>query len=156
MQKHQRFNKIILLVITIIPITVFWGCQSDTAPTMLEFQTIEQGDFSGISSQINWPIRNQSDWESFWAEHKGTVSPVPELPTVDFSTEMVIGVFDQRPTSGFSVEITRIEETSKTIIVSVTSTGPGGGVTLQVLTQPFHIVKTSSSTKPIEVQRTVR
>ena len=155
MDKQKKYSTFIRIGITIIVISLLWGCEKDSAPTTVTFETIDQGSNSGIVRQSVETITNQSDWQALWAEHTKITDPAPELPVVDFDQEMVIAAFDgQWPTGGFSTEITGIEETPEKIVVSVLSTSPAGGTTIQILTQPFHIVRTELSPKPVEIQRT--
>jgi hypothetical protein len=65
---------------------------------------------------------------------------------------MVIAVtMGTRPTGGHKVEITRVEETSGRLEVSVKQTSPPkGAMTIQMLTAPFHFVAVPRSERKVE------
>ena len=113
------------------------------------FETIDIGDQSGVAGgelQI-FKIETQAEWDDFWSNHQGNVIPPPPAPSVDFSQEMVIAVVDQqRPSGGFQLEITEIEEVEGGLVVRVNKQSPGADciVTL-ALTQPFHVVRVAKS-----------
>ena len=76
---------------------------------------------------------------------------MPLPPDVDFSSLMVIAVFrGEFPTGGYSTEIMEVTGSSGKITVTVDETDPGGGMALQVLTQPYHIIKLGKSHLPVE------
>lgn len=106
-------------------------------------ETVDRGTRSGIKDQRLSVIRDLDAWQALWAEHKAGQRPLPPLPYVDFSREMIIGAFlGERPTSGYSIEIVGIHITEEGWVVRVQVSTPLPGVALlQVLTQPYHLVK---------------
>lgn len=100
-----------------------------------------KGNHCGISDPKHIVITNPKDWAELWKQvHRGKI-PVPEVPTVGFSKNMVIAVFmGQKPTSGYSIQIAEVAQTDGEVVVKVMETvPPKGAIVLQVLTQPFHI-----------------
>jgi len=75
------------------------------------------------------------------------VTPVPALPSLDFSRQMVIAAVDQQETSGgYRFEITGIEAVEGRLTVRVSKRVPGPDcVVTAEMTQPFHIVRTAKS-----------
>ena len=73
-------------------------------------------------------------------------------PEVDFSNSTVIAVFmGEKPTGGHDIEITNITDEGDKVVVNVKRISPDENcVVTQVLTQPYHIVKTSKITKNVE------
>jgi hypothetical protein len=67
---------------------------------------------------------------------------MPDLPSVDFSRQMVLAAFmGRKPTGGYTVQITRVVAENGTITVTVRETAPSPNTpVIQVLTHPFHIV----------------
>ncbi len=113
------------------------------------FETIDIGDQSGVAGgelQM-FKIETQAEWEDFWSRHRGKVIPPPPALSVDFSQEMVIAVVDQqRPSGGFQLEITGIEEVEGRLVVRVSKTIPGPDcIVTAVITQPFHVVGMAKS-----------
>ncbi|MEE8346914.1 MAG: protease complex subunit PrcB family protein [Dehalococcoidia bacterium] len=114
-----------------------------------EFETIETGQLSGIGGSGPQAVKidTQEAWEEFWSRHKSLVTPVPPLPAVDFSREMVIAVLDHQEVSGgFRLEITGMEMTADGLEVRVSKVKPGPRcIVAAAISQPFHIVRTSKS-----------
>jgi protease stability complex PrcB-like protein len=101
-------------------------------------RTIGKGPTSAIDEPRQVTVRSEADWAALWKEN-GAGGP---LPAVDFSREMVVGVFaGTRPTAGYGVEIVRAVDASGTLIVDYVETAPGRDrVAAQILTAPFHLV----------------
>jgi len=121
------------------------------------FTTVDQGFYSGISEPRNVVIRSSEEWKRLWEEHTSIFSPPPPLPEVDFSRDMVIGVFlGTRPTGGFSVEILSVRHEGDQLVVEYAESSPGAGcIVLPVLTQPFHLIKVARSDDPVEFHGSV-
>lgn len=115
--------------------TMLW--QGAAAP-MMPMRTIEQGSGSVIDEARQATARTAAEWAALWRQH----APDRPLPAVDFSKEMVVGVFlGSRPTAGFAVEIVGVRETSGGAVVEYRETRPSrDAMTAQVLTAPFHLV----------------
>jgi hypothetical protein len=77
--------------------------------------------------------------------------PIPELPTIDFSSSTIIAVFmGEFNTGGYSIEIKEIREYQDRIVVKVEKTyPPPGSPVTQAFTQPYHIVKTKKILKSV-------
>ena len=96
----------------------------------------------GVQSEIAAPrqviVRDAKGWTSLWRAH---ASARPQ-PAVDFSREMVVGVFiGTRPTAGFTVEIVGYREAGNGVTVQYRETTPDrDAITAQVLVSPYHLV----------------
>lgn len=101
-------------------------------------RTIARGSQSNIDAPRQAVARTQAEWTALWKAHDFD-KPVP---AVDFSREMVVAVFmGSRPTAGYSVEITSVDERRSATVVSYRETMPArGAIAAQVITFPFHIV----------------
>ena len=79
---------------------------------MGDVETLARGDDSRLVEPRRFLIR---DWQAFaavWAAHAG---PNAATPAVDFDTRMVAAVFaGERPTPGFSVEVTGTRRDGRT------------------------------------------
>lgn len=124
-------------------------CPKEAMPVDLE--TIDRGTHSGVRDARKLVIRDALTWGALWSEHTFGQVPPPPLPPVDFAREMVIAVFlGEKPTSGYAAEIVEIRLTAEGLLVRVKATIPPSGVPLlQVLTQPFHIVKVPRYDGPV-------
>jgi hypothetical protein len=116
----------------------------------MDFETIAVGQHSGVVGQQPQvlKIETQAQWEDFWARHRSLIlSAPPDLPSVDFSQQMVIAAMDQQePSGGYRFEITGIEAVEGRLTVRVTKRVPGPDCLVTAeMTQPFHIVRTAKS-----------
>ena len=82
-------------------------------------------------------------WEALWRQHMPDRSRAP----VDFSNEMVVGVFlGSRPTAGHGVTIASVSEEGGVLHVRYReSQPPPGAISAQVITFPYHLVAVSKS-----------
>lgn len=87
-------------------------------------------------------IRDQQAWKALWEEMHTTMTPMPALPDVDFTREMIVGAFlGQKPTGGYSVRITRISQTAGGFQVDFKESRPSpDSIVTQALTQPYHLI----------------
>jgi hypothetical protein len=113
--------------------------------------TVARGEFSGVSDAKEAVVRSTADWTALWRSHM----PTEVAPAVDFSTGTVVAVFlGERPTGGFSVEITAIRHDGNTLVVAYTETAPEPrAIVTQVVTSPFHIVKVPQHDGPVRFEK---
>lgn len=107
---------------------------------LMPMTSIARGGISNVMEPREAVVRSAGDWQALWRDHAGPGAAAPE---VDFSTEMVVGVFlGARNTGGYDVEITGVEPEGTGLVVRCTETTPGPGAMLaQVITSPFHLVR---------------
>ena len=101
-------------------------------------RTIAKGDQSNIDDAKQVLVRTEAEWTKLWQQH----APSQPRPVVDFSRELVVGVFmGSRPNAGFSTAIVSATAApGGALIVRYTETTPGAGsVTAQILTFPYHL-----------------
>jgi hypothetical protein len=113
--------------------------------------TIQKGNFSGVHEPLQAVIRTAAEWESLWKRHASIQSPPSPPPVVDFATEMVVGVFlGEKPRGGYEIEIKSAELKDSVLYVYYVEKSPSpGGVAIQALTQPFHLVKLPRNDVPV-------
>jgi len=101
-------------------------------------RTIEKGDQSNIESAKQILVRTEAELRKLWQEH----APDRPMPKVDFSREMVVGVFmGSRPNAGFSTAIVSATAANGALMVRYSENKPvAGSVTAQILTFPYHLV----------------
>jgi hypothetical protein len=109
-----------------------------TVPAM---KTIDKGDHSNMDDAKQVAVKTAAAWKQLWQQHL----PDRPLPAVDFTKEMVVGVFiGSRPTAGYSVEIVSTTENKGTLVVRYREAAPARGMmTAQVVTSPYHLVTVS-------------
>ena len=120
--------------------------------TEVAFETVEQGTYSGYQSDVSgeyFVIRDDAAWTDFWAEHKSIMFPTPDMPEIDFGSEMIIcafhGVYQN---NGAGIVIDSVTNNGDHWEVDVTR-ATGDGI-LPVVTNPYHIIKTSYTDLPVE------
>ena len=108
-----------------------------TPPAGAPVRTVGKGPMSAIEAPRQVTVRSAAEWGALWKEN-GATAP---LPAVDFSREMVVGVFlGTRPTAGYGVEIVRAVGNSGAFVVEYVETRPSRDtITAQVLTAPYHL-----------------
>ena len=101
-------------------------------------RTVGKGPVSAIEQPRQVTVRSAAEWGALWKEN-GANAP---LPAVDFSREMVVGVFlGRRPTAGYGVETVRTIGNSSALVVEYVETAPSrDSITAQILTAPYHLV----------------
>lgn len=106
---------------------------------MADVETLARGDDSRLVEPRRFVIRDRQSFNAVYAAHAGQDAAVP---AVDFETRMVAAVFaGERPTPGFSVEVTgtRREGEELVVLVAERSSDPNR-VVAQVVVSPYHIV----------------
>lgn len=100
----------------------------------IPFEVISRRDLDG-KGPLEKVIRDAKAWKEFWGS-----SPVPK---VDFTAEAGVVVVDrQRPSSGYSIEITKIVRERDAVIVSFKRSAPPKGTgQLAVITEPSCVVR---------------
>ena len=100
-------------------------------------RTLGKGPMSAIEEPRQVTLRSAAEWGALWKEN-GAAEPVP---AVDFSREMVVGIFvGSRPTAGYGVEIVRTVGNKAALIVEYVETTPSrDAITAQILTAPYHL-----------------
>lgn len=121
------------LPIIVRPMQVVASARSD-AP--VEFVKVKGEDISprpiasSNQSRITAPrqvvIKDSAAWARLWAEHDGGATP---LPAIDFSRELVIGVFrGAQPAGCYSVGIERVVRLGDRLLVRQVDINPGPAV----------------------------
>jgi hypothetical protein len=100
-------------------------------------RTLGKGPMSAITRPRQAAVRSEAEWVALWKEN-GAGAP---MPAVDFTREMVVGVFlGTRPTGGYGVEIVRVVGGGGALVVEYVESAPRpDAITAQVLTAPYHL-----------------
>jgi hypothetical protein len=100
--------------------------------------TIAKGDASGQQLAKQVTVRSAAEWKTLWKEH----APTDKMPDIDFTTNMVVGIFlGTKPSAGHGVEIVNVRTEASALIVEYVQTQPAKGtMSAQILTEPFHLV----------------
>ena len=108
----------------------------------LKLTNIAKGAQSGIEEPRTVAIRSADEWAELWKQH----APGTKAPAVDWQQSMVLAVFSgTKPTAAHGVEISQVDARESEVIVTYRVTSPGpSDMVAQVLTFPFHIVRTDA------------
>jgi hypothetical protein len=123
------------------------------AQATVPFTTIAAGTMSRIAAPRDVVVRSTPEWQALWSAHAGDDSPAP---AVDFSTEIVVGIFaGGQPTAGITLAISSVTRSSDSIsLVYEIRRPPPDAISAQVLTYPFQIVRIPAApSTPVSLTR---
>lgn len=121
--------------------------QADAAPVLIEegagpveFSVLAEGPRASLPARKNYAVYDAEEFVRLWALAYG--DDVPPLPGVDFDTHYVIGAFaGEKPTGGYGIDITGVEDSGNVRTVSMTLSRPGQGcIVTQAATSPFQFI----------------
>lgn len=123
---------LLLLILGFMPL--------ETEP--LKLITVAKGPNGQIEESRTVVVRTAAEWAALWKRH----APDSALPPVDFKQSMVLAVFSgSKPSAGHAVEISQVDARESEIVVTYSETQPRPtDMVAQVLTFPFHIVRTEA------------
>jgi protease stability complex PrcB-like protein len=98
---------------------------------------------SGIGSPREEVVRDSAAWHRLWEEIHATTTPVPDLPQVDFSQDMIlVAAMGSQPTGGYDILLTGATQDSAGLTVALLERRPGTEcMTTQALTRPLDLAK---------------
>lgn len=101
---------------------------------------------SGINQARSFVIKDAAAWNDLWQRIYATQTPVPPLPDVDFSTQMVVAsALGSKPSGGYNVLLTEAAQDTGGLVIAVRATSPGA-----------HCFVTLAFTQPIDIARLAR
>jgi VWFA-related protein len=117
----------------------------------IPFTTVNSNAMSGIDRGEQVVARTAAEWETLWRRHAAG----RPAPAVDFSRDMVVGVFlGSRPTGGFGVQITAVERIGDAIVVKWAEQAPARDqMAAQVMTAPAHLVTMPRHAGPVRFEK---
>lgn len=148
----------------ILPVEPDGGNGGGQHTSSLSFETLEIGQYCGpgkpdlrdnpsrfkVNDKGQIVIDNENDLRELWAEVHIGMFPQPDVPTVDFSKSIVVGLFmGLHGSGGYAIEAKKVTENDRAIVINYDESHPGllCGVTL-ALTSPYHIIKMDRQSKP--------
>lgn len=121
--------------------------EEDTVP--VTFDVFQKGTYSGIKDAMTKVITTQAEWEEFWKKHVSVIVPQPPVPEVDFNTSVLAVItLGEKPSSGYQIVLKTVEFNGDDIEVTYhTTSPPEHGFTLQVVTQPYIVLRIQKPAK---------
>jgi hypothetical protein len=142
----MRVIGVLLLMATVM------GCGDDVSAPEVPHAALElrsedvvlvRNAWSGYDVPVRAVIRTEAQWADTWERlYRHALQP-PARPAVNFADEMIVlAAMGQRPSTGYTVQITGTSLHQNTLYVRITERMPGQtcGVGLAV-TAPVHVVK---------------
>lgn len=148
MDKKFKFIAGAVLLCTMIVGSVIIIQIGMLAPT-IPFEEIGRGWECSIETRVNYVIEDLDTWNTLWTNMWIWGTYLPELPFVNFTSEVVFAVFlGEFYTGGYSAKITRITLSEDGLEVHIREVHPNPhcGVTM-AFTYPYCIVK--AAVKPV-------
>lgn len=103
----------------------------------------------GIPGPSEMIIQTEVQWEMLRTK-MNSVNFMQDEVSIDFENQTILAYFDQnRTTGGYSVKITQVTTSSVGVEVSVKFTSPSEN-TIEIMTQPYHIVAIPKTSKPVK------
>jgi len=114
-------------------------------------RTLDKGDQSNMDDAKQAVARTAAEYTALWTQH----SPDRPRPAVDFSKDMIVGVFlGSRPTAGWVLEIVSAAPDGDAFVVRYRELAPpSGGVTAQVLTSYYHLVAVPKTAATVRFEK---
>ena len=129
---HKGKTLTALTLVSLVSLVFIVSAQNAPAP-----RTLDKGDRSNIHSTRMVVLRTADEWQALWAQH----APERQRPAVDFSREMVVGVFlGTKPTAAYGVAVLSTIDGGGALLVKYrVAEPPSGTITAQVITYPYHL-----------------
>jgi hypothetical protein len=107
-----------------------------------------QGNDTTVTHAGQVVIRNDRQWIQFWSEHR----PHEAAPEVDFTRDMVLGVFaGPRPAEQFSISIVEVRPLPGSLVVDYRERlPPPGTFAVNVTVYPYYLKVVPRSTLPVK------
>lgn len=141
MQVLSRFMKILLPVAAFILLSST-GCTTpatvdDGPDDVLSFEAVAMGHQGMTRDTLEMVVRTPEAWE----EARKLVSPLGDVPEIDFNQYMVGLIGIPTESGGYIVEVDSVEKTGEEITVHYILNVPGEDcITVQALSLPHQIV----------------
>ena len=115
----------------------------------LPFVTIAAGTTSDIQNPGRLVVRDEAEWHALWRRHGGPAGGA--APRVDFSRDMVVGVFAGEIRGPAAVAIVRVTRDPDRLVVWYTfrDTRPMPAAEGGVPSTPFSIIRLPRSSLPV-------
>lgn len=121
----------------------------------VNFTTVEPNLRSQVTTERNVVVRDEAAWATLWAEHAGKDVA---LPKIDFSKQMVIGVFrGLQPSGCHYTGVDGVNFEHGKLNVHYVDSVPGPNIAcIAIVVYPAHLVVVNRSEAPVEFMREVR
>src|SRR5574337_712336 len=120
------------------------------AEESVAFSVIAYGPQSGVRTPMQSVVRTDAQWRALWRKHIAGSPQGVATPVIDFSRDMVIGVFAGELSEFTRVSIVRISREANQLVVLVRiGASEPGAVTEGGTVTPFYIIRLARSNLPV-------
>ena len=121
----------------------------------IEIRKEWKGSRCGYVEPSQSVISTEGQWTKTWDKMFHHLLSKPELPKIDFDSEMILAAFmGERRTGGYVIRIKRIIKTDKDIVAYIEEKEPDPeSLRTQALTQPYHVVVIKKYSLPVRFQQ---
>jgi protease stability complex PrcB-like protein len=150
---HENTNTRRALGLVFRAFVISWlayaGVMAQTAGDTV--RTVDKGEQSNIDEAKQVVVRTEAEWTKLWQQH----SPDRKRPAVDFSKDMVVGVFmGSRPTAGYNLSVVSTFAKDGNVLVQYRESQPRpGAMAAQVLTFPYHLVAVPKTAGDVKFEK---
>jgi len=140
--KKIKIFLILILILSIFVLLFIFSCGKENGGENIIFDTILKDAYSQKVEKEYFVIKDTDSFNQLLAIIVNSNSVITNKD-VDFSEEMVVGVFlGIKPTGGYSIEITDVLKHNDYIefLIKIDEPDPGQMVT-EAITSPYHIIK---------------
>lgn len=110
---------------------------------------------NGGFDELRIVIRDRATWENVWKRlfmpgpYRDPYKPIPSLPEIDFSREMlIVAAMGQRPSGHYGIQVSSAHEKNNRLEVEVHSVSTCG-MAPAIVTAPIDIVRTPRTELPV-------
>jgi hypothetical protein len=153
MNKRLLFWLMILIGVLIAIILFTSGCRQvkkpiDNKPQVPSITVLDEGAVSAVESYQTVVIDDQETYQNFLSTNQLMINS-----PVDLRETTVIALFmGFRPSGGYSINVTKIEEKNDMLYVHVVQRIPGENcINIQMITYPYQVVSIPKTNLPIEI-----
>jgi hypothetical protein len=138
-----------VLIVSII--FIIQSCSSSQEKSIVGFTVLASGANSGFKDKERIVVTDKANFQMMWDNLYINFSDKPPLPDVNFSNQMLIGVFlGEFPNGGSSIAVKSVDMYDDVVIMNIEELTPGPTcVTTDVITQPYQIVRIPKVSVPI-------
>ena len=109
---------------------------------------------SGLTQPLRVAIHDEATFAKVWTQAFGGMSPMPPLPTIDFTAQQVVVVaLGSRATGGYRITVESAVADAREVVIGVDALSPGSGCGVpQIVTAPADFVAIPLSSRLIRFE----